>query len=295
MGYKLVKEVMDNAPRMSLAEWKAMVILAEDANDASRLTWSPTTAAKITRRLDLAPHAWANLRGALVRKGLLEVVEAGRRGRCAKYRFPLWPQFHPQVEDETENPAEEMSPPAEDETEPMCPQAEDASAEYVLQEGSPTHQYNSSEQDTHQYASAVAEAPADAVASSASHAVACSAAATKIPKQRQADDPRTGWVPYYLSKEPAEATKDLYAAISRMDDAELIALWAEFEWKRPSVSRTCRERAQAQNEKEQLGLDAAGLVSLALKYGVQHYEGKWPAFVVPESKRPAPPEWAAAA
>lgn len=181
MGYKLVKDVMDNAPHMTLAEWKAMVILAEDANDASRLTWSPATSAKITQRLGLAPHAWANLRGALVRKGLLEVVEAGRKGRCAKYRFPMWPQIRPLVEDESEDihppvedesepfdPPEEgdpmaMSPQPEDERGPIHPQPEDASPKYVLQEVTPTHQNNSSEQRTHQPTPA---APRDPLAGS---------------------------------------------------------------------------------------------------------------------------------
>lgn len=214
MGYKLVAEVMDNAPKMALAEWKAMVILAEDANDESRKTWSPTTSEKIMRRLDLTPHAWANLRGGLVRKGLLEVVETGRRGHSAKYWFPVWPQFHPQAEDETEEfrPLREdetavsaatnhaMGPQVEDETGSIGPLAEDANPEYVLQEVTPTHHYNSSEQRTHQ----------TSLAAAAAHEAPPAAAG---PSEREAEREKVGDQPQGQQRQlDAEDVSRAYAA-----------------------------------------------------------------------------------
>lgn len=88
VGIQLIVEIMDNAPQMTPTEWKALVILAEDANDARRTTWTSVTDAKIIRRIGMTPEAWTNLRGALVRKKLLEIAEPARRGRPAKYRFP---------------------------------------------------------------------------------------------------------------------------------------------------------------------------------------------------------------
>lgn len=88
VGIKLITEVMDHAPRMTATEWRALVILAEDANDGTRLTWSPVQGEKITSRIGLSKQAWSNLRTALVSKGLIEIAEAGARGHSAKYRFP---------------------------------------------------------------------------------------------------------------------------------------------------------------------------------------------------------------
>ncbi len=88
VGIGLITEVMDYAPRTTASEWRALVILAEDANDTTRLTWSTVQGEKIAGRIGLSQQAWANLRTALVRKGLLEIAEAGARGHSAKYRFP---------------------------------------------------------------------------------------------------------------------------------------------------------------------------------------------------------------
>lgn len=81
---------MDHAPAMTAAQWRALIILAEDANDGTRLTWSSVQSKKIMDRIGLPKGQWANLRTALVRKGLLEIAEAGVKGRVAKYRFPAY-------------------------------------------------------------------------------------------------------------------------------------------------------------------------------------------------------------
>lgn len=88
MGFKLTAEFMDYGPDLPGSEWKAMIILADDANDETRLTYHAVTGPEIMRRIRLSPVAWKNLRGVLLRKGLLEVEESGKKGRCAKYRIP---------------------------------------------------------------------------------------------------------------------------------------------------------------------------------------------------------------
>ncbi len=88
MGHKLTAEFMDHGPDVTAAEWRAMVILADDANDETRLTYHPVTGPEIMQRVRLSYEAWKNLRGVLIRKGLLEIEESGKKGRCAKYRIP---------------------------------------------------------------------------------------------------------------------------------------------------------------------------------------------------------------
>ncbi|MFD0405561.1 hypothetical protein [Kitasatospora sp. NPDC127116] len=91
MGIKLIVEFMDHTPAgLTPAEWKAMIVVLEDANDGTRLTWSAMTDPRIVHRVGLSPEGWKNLRAVLVRKGALEVAVAGRRGRAAKYRVPCF-------------------------------------------------------------------------------------------------------------------------------------------------------------------------------------------------------------
>lgn len=150
MGYKVANDFMDNGPAMTTAEWKAMVVLANDANDVTRVTYNPVTSEKIMQRIRLAPKAWTNLRGDLVRKGYLEVVEAGRKGSCAKYRIPTY---------------EQMGHLAGDESEPIRHPAGDENAECVTQEVPPTY-YNHLLNQPLTQAGAVAQAPDKSVAPS---------------------------------------------------------------------------------------------------------------------------------
>lgn len=141
-------------------------------------------------------------------------------------------------------------------------------------------------------ASAVAEAGADAVASSSANAVAFAAArgqSAKIPKQRQAaaarDDPRKEHVTYYDTHGDVEATnRQIWTAINKLSDAGVEALMAEFKRYRPKIARDCRADAEGQLGDND---DEVRLLRLTLKYGVQHYGGHWPKFVLPPSMRSA--------
>lgn len=164
MGIKLINEIMDHAPRMTATEWKAMIILAEDANDGTRQTWSIVTGEKIMRRMDLSPAAATNLRSVLVRKGLLEVSVAGRRGRAAKYRFPEFREMAHESHEESvpmghESHEETTDPDVADdvtgheiheETDPIGHESDEATAEWVMGSVTPTPQELPSEQNTPQ-------------------------------------------------------------------------------------------------------------------------------------------------
>lgn len=139
MGIKLIVEIMDwVADRLTATEWKAMVILAEDANDAKRLTWSSVNDPKITDRIGLSTEAWTNLRGVLVRKGVLEIAVPGKRGQVAKYRFPVYRPMGHETHEETP-----MGHEIDDLTAPMGHETDEESAERVMGSMTPTPPYSS--------------------------------------------------------------------------------------------------------------------------------------------------------
>lgn len=112
-----------------------MVVLLEDANDGTRLTWSAVTDAKITRRVGLSPDGWTNLRGVLVRKKALIVAVPARRGRVAKYRIPVFnaaPKGH-QIHDPTQKGHE-----SDDLTTPMGHETDEETNAFVMGSVTPT-------------------------------------------------------------------------------------------------------------------------------------------------------------
>jgi hypothetical protein len=131
---------MDHAPdTLTTGEWKALVVLAQDANEKTRITYRPVNDPVILRRVRLAPNAWANVRASLVRKGALEVVEQAKRGRSAKYRIPVFAERmgHPTGDpfEEAEHP---ISHPTGDPTEEMPHLLGEANGQWVTQQVIPT-------------------------------------------------------------------------------------------------------------------------------------------------------------
>lgn len=140
MGIKLIVEFMDSGPPLTATEWKAMVVLLEDANDRTRLTWSAVTDPKITRRVGLSPDAWTNLRGVLVRKKALIVAVPARRGRVAKYRVPIFApaQLGHEIDDSIEK-----DHGSDDLTAPMAHETHDETSAFVMGSMTPTPLYPS--------------------------------------------------------------------------------------------------------------------------------------------------------
>jgi hypothetical protein len=88
MGIKLVEEVMDWCPDdVTPAQRWGLTVLARDANDATRETWHGPEHPEILRRVRMTPKKWEALRSALLKRGLIEPVSGGYRGKAVRYRI----------------------------------------------------------------------------------------------------------------------------------------------------------------------------------------------------------------
>ncbi|WP_282795154.1 hypothetical protein [Streptomyces sp. CC224B] len=90
MGHRLYVEVLDHAPStLTHRERLLLAVLAEDALDETRTTWSRVEDPKILRRADVSRSGlYASLK-ALTAKGVLEKVTAGQKNAAAKYRVAV--------------------------------------------------------------------------------------------------------------------------------------------------------------------------------------------------------------
>jgi hypothetical protein len=88
MGIKLVEEVMDWCPDdVTPAQRWCLTVLARDANDATRETWHGPEHPEILRRVRMAPKKWEAMRSVLLKRGLIEPVSGGYRGKSVRYRI----------------------------------------------------------------------------------------------------------------------------------------------------------------------------------------------------------------
>lgn len=95
MGVRLIVEVLDHWQDAGLTagERNDLLILAENANDRSRLTWGPVHAPYILKRANKTSVGWKNAVGKLLRKKVLTTHAAGRIGQVAVYHLtPLCPE-----------------------------------------------------------------------------------------------------------------------------------------------------------------------------------------------------------
>lgn len=91
MGITLVEHVLDHAPDdLTPAEWRGLIVLAQDANEKSRVTFHGPNDPLILRRVRMSESRWNSVRSALVKKGALEQVAGGYKGAVAKYRIPFF-------------------------------------------------------------------------------------------------------------------------------------------------------------------------------------------------------------
>lgn len=98
MSVKLIVEVLDHWQDAGLTrgERDDLLLIAENANDISRETFSPMHEDYILRRAGKKAESWRNAIDALKRKGVLEYARddhgrqiIGRLGQYAKYRIPV--------------------------------------------------------------------------------------------------------------------------------------------------------------------------------------------------------------
>jgi hypothetical protein len=148
VGSRLYVEVLDYAPTtLTHREKLALSVLADDARDTTRITWSSVESEKTLRRAQVSRAQIYEVIKALIKKGCLERVSVGQKNGTAKYRIlPLQcpelpdadaePQ-HPDSPD-TDEPQSPESPDTEpepqrpenpDTDEPQCPEIPDTDAE----------------------------------------------------------------------------------------------------------------------------------------------------------------------
>lgn len=88
MGIKLVEEVMDWCPDdLTPTQRWCLTVLARDANDVTRETWHGPEHPEILRRVRMATKKWEAMRSYLLKRGLLEPVSGGYRGKTVRYRI----------------------------------------------------------------------------------------------------------------------------------------------------------------------------------------------------------------
>ncbi|MFG2277561.1 hypothetical protein ACGFNQ_02585 [Streptomyces asoensis] len=125
MGSRLYVEVLDYAPTtLTHREKLALSVLADDARDSTRITWSSVESEKILRRAQVSRPQVYEVIKALVKKGVLEKVSAGQKNGTAKYRIlPLQCPELPDTDDD------DQSPDSPDTDDPQSPETPDPGPE----------------------------------------------------------------------------------------------------------------------------------------------------------------------
>lgn len=94
MGIRLIVEILDHWQDAGLTageRWD-LFVLAENANDGTRLTFGPVHAQHILDRANKSPKGWKNAITALMRKKVITTHLPGRINQCAVYHLePLCP------------------------------------------------------------------------------------------------------------------------------------------------------------------------------------------------------------
>ncbi|MER7807877.1 hypothetical protein [Streptomyces sp900116325] len=106
MGSRLYVEVLDYAPTtLTHREKLFLSVLADDARDTTRITWSSVESPKNLRRGKLTRPQVYEVIKSLIAKGCVEKVSAGQKNGTAKYRILLLqcPEI-PDADDENQGP-----------------------------------------------------------------------------------------------------------------------------------------------------------------------------------------------
>ncbi|MGW5273598.1 hypothetical protein ACWEQP_13620 [Streptomyces sp. NPDC004044] len=89
MGVRLIVEILDHWPDAGLTagERDDLIVLAENANENTRLTWGPVHAPYILKRANKSAASWKNAIGKLLKKKVLTQHTPGRIGQVAVYHL----------------------------------------------------------------------------------------------------------------------------------------------------------------------------------------------------------------
>jgi hypothetical protein len=93
VGIRLIVEVLHSAPEaLTHREKLLLVVLAEDANDDSRVTWNSIERPEVLRGAKLSRSQLYAVIKSLIAKGALEKLTAGQKNGAAKYRIAKFPE-----------------------------------------------------------------------------------------------------------------------------------------------------------------------------------------------------------
>ncbi|MEU0346047.1 hypothetical protein ABZ302_04520 [Streptomyces sp. NPDC006237] len=112
--------MLDYAPStLTHRERLLLAVLAEDARDETRVTWSRVEDPVILRRADVSRSGLYDVLKALVAKGVLERVTVGQKNAAAKYRITVQAPVQSPENPDTDAPSQ--SPENPDTDDPQSP------------------------------------------------------------------------------------------------------------------------------------------------------------------------------
>ncbi|MFE0800117.1 hypothetical protein [Streptomyces sp. NPDC058812] len=118
MGIRLIVEVLTAAPEaLTHREKLLLVVLAEDANDDTRITWNSVERPEVLRGAKLSRSQLYAVIKSLIAKGVLTKLAAGQKNGTAKYKIPEFPDAQcpgiPDTEPPSQRPENRDTDPAQ--------------------------------------------------------------------------------------------------------------------------------------------------------------------------------------
>jgi hypothetical protein len=116
----LIVEVLTSAPEaLTHREKLLLVVLAEDANDTTRITWNSVERPEVLRGAKLSRAQLYAVLKSLAAKGVLEKLSSGQKNGTAKYKIPAFEESQCQGIPDTDGPSQ--SPSSPDTETSQCP------------------------------------------------------------------------------------------------------------------------------------------------------------------------------
>ncbi|MFF1544127.1 hypothetical protein [Streptomyces sp. NPDC058291] len=112
MGIRLIVEVLTSAPEaLTHREKLLLVVLAEDANDDTRITWNSVERPEVLRGAKLSRSQLYAVLKSLTVKGVLSKLTAGQKNGTAKYQIAKFPGSQCQGIADTDGPSQSPGTP----------------------------------------------------------------------------------------------------------------------------------------------------------------------------------------
>jgi hypothetical protein len=137
VGIRLIVEVLTSAPEaLTHREKLLLVVLAEDANDDTRITWNSVERPEVLRGAKLSRSQLYAVLKSLSAKGVLTKLTAGQKNGTAKYQIAKFPESQCQGFRDTEPPSQ--GPQTPDTESPQRPSSPDTETDAQCQENADT-------------------------------------------------------------------------------------------------------------------------------------------------------------